>query len=103
VQKNEKEAFCIFSRCMQTMTDEAAPVVAGPVYLRLGKMYLEGLGTEQDLKSAQACYQRAEFFLYDMVRNGDDKYRKSLEAAIEGQEKVRKALLGALPENSWFF
>ena len=103
VEKNEKEAFCIFSRCMQTMTDEAAERVAGPIYLRLGKMYLEGLGTEVDLKSAQACYQRAEFFLYDMVRNGDDMYRNSLEKAIEGQEKVRKALADELPEKSWFF
>ncbi len=103
VEKNEKEAYCIFSHCMQNMTDEAAVRVAGPIYLRLGQMYLDGLGTDKDLKSAQACYQRAEFFLYDMVKNGDDMYRRSLEAAIEGQEKVRKALIDELPQKSWEF
>ena len=103
VDKNEIEAYHIFNRCLQTMTDEAAERVAGPIYLRLGKMYLEGLGTEKDLKAAQACYQRAEFFLYDMVKNGNDMYRRSLESAIEGCEKVREALAAELPPKSWAF
>ena len=51
VEKNEKEAFYIYMRCLETMTEEAANRVAGPVYLRLGKMFLNGMGIEKDLKS----------------------------------------------------
>lgn len=103
VDKNEAGAFSIFIRCLQTMTEEAEGRVAGPLFLRLGKMYLEGLGTDKDLKSALACYQRAEFFLYDMVKNGDDMYRSSLEAAIDGAERTRQELASELPPKSWAF
>lgn len=103
VDKNETEAFRIFVRCLQTMTEEAEGRVAGPLFLRLGKMYLEGLGTVKDLKAALACYQRAEFFLYDMVKGGDDMYRSSLETAIDGTERVRKELAAELPPKSWVF
>ena len=101
VRKNEKEAFNIYMRCLDTMTEEAAPIVAGPVHLRLGKMFLYGLGVDKNYKSALICYQKAEAFLYDMVADGDIKYRKSLEAAIRGQAKVRELLLGELPEDEW--
>lgn len=101
VEKNEVEAFCIYLRCLQTMTEEAESYAAGPVFLRLGRMYLEGLGTEKDPKSALACYQRAEFFLYDTVKNGNDMYRKSLMAAIDGQREARAALVNELPDPTW--
>ena len=103
VSKNEKEAFHIYMRCLETMTDEAAETVAGPVYLRLGKMLLHGIGTDRDLKGALVCYQKAEAFLYDMVKDGNAMYRKSLDAAIAGQEKVRKQMQAELPANQWIF
>lgn len=103
VEKNEYEAFYIFMRCAETMTQQAEGRVAGPVYLRLGRMFLEGLGTKQDLKSALVCYQKAEAYLYDMVAGGDAMYRKSLNAAIDGQAKARKQLADALPDNRWNF
>ena len=90
VPKNEKEAFYIFIRCIETMTEEAEGRVAGPVYLRLGRMFLEGIGVSQNLKNAFVCYQKAEAYLYDMVLSGDVMYRKSLEAAIAGQKKARE-------------
>lgn len=103
VQKNEREAFMIYMRCLQTMTDEAADTVAGPVYLRVGNMLLNGLGTEQDAKGALVCYQKAEAFLYDMVMNGDYMYKKSLKAAIDGQAKAREKLAAQLPDSEWRF
>lgn len=103
VSKNEKEAFHIYMRCLETMTDEAAETVAGPVYLRLGKMLLHGIGTDRDLKGALVCYQKAEAFLYDMVKDGNAMYRKSLDAAVAGQEKVRKQMQAELPANQWIF
>ena len=103
VPKNEVEAFHIYERCMETMTEEAAKVVAGPVFLRLGGAFLYGKGTRADAKSALVCYQKAEAFLYDMVRNGDVMYKKSLLSAIEGQKKAREALERDLPQEEWSF
>ena len=103
VHKNEKEAFYIFMRCIETMTDEAAYRVAGPVYLRLGRMFLDGVGTEQNLKNALICFQKAESYLYDMVLGGDVMYKKSLSAAVKGQEETREKLSEQLPENKWSF
>ena len=101
VPRNEKEAFCIYRRCLETMTDEAAPRTAGPVFLRLAKMYLNGLGTACDPKAALICYQKAESFLYDMVKDGDVMYKNSLRAAIEGQSKARALLAAELPCREW--
>lgn len=99
VEKNEIEAFHIYEHCMDTMTDTAAPYVAGPVLLRLGDMFLNGRGTEKDVKSALVCYQKAEVFLYNMVEDGNLKYKKSLNSAIVGQAKAREMLAQALLEN----
>lgn len=92
VPKNEKEAFCIYAHCMDTMTQQAEGRVAGPVLLRLGGMFLDGVGTDEDAKSALVCFQKAESYLYDMVRNGNDMYRRSLAEAITGQARARKKL-----------
>ena len=101
VPKNEKEAYEIYQRCLETMTDEAAPYAAGPVFLRLGRMYLNGLGTDRDLKAALICFQKAESFLYDMVKEGSVMYKNSLRAAVEGQAKARALLISALPDDEW--
>ena len=101
VPKNEKEAFCIYVRCMETMTQQAEGRVAGPVLLRLGGLFLDGIGTEEDAKSALVCFQQAESFLYDMVLSGDDMYRRSLAEAIDGPAQARKKLTEQLPEKTW--
>ena len=101
VEKNLTEAFHIYIRCIETMTDEAVPVVAGPVFLRLGNCFLNGTGVEENAKNAFICYQNAERYLYDMVARGDVMYKKSLQAAIEGQSKAREKLADALPKQEW--
>lgn len=103
VRKNEKEAFHIFIHCLEGMTPETEQYVAGPVYLRLGRMFLDGTGTEKDAKSALVCFQKAESFLYDMVKDGDVMYKKSLASAIEGQGKARAILEKELPNENWCF
>lgn len=103
VQKNETEAFCIFMRCIEAMTPQTEKYVAGPVYLRLGRMFLEGIGVNQDFKSSLICYQKAEAFLYDMVLDGEVMYKKSLDAAVRGQVKARERLAAELPKSTWNF
>lgn len=104
VKKNEREAFYIYNRCLETMTVEAADSVAGQVFLRLGKMYVYGIGTKPDYYSALACYQKAEFYLFKLVREqGEYMYKKSLSAAIKGQQTAREKLAEKLgsPEISY--
>lgn len=103
VQENKREAYHIYTRCLETMTKTAEGRVAGPVYLRLGQMYLDGAGTKQNSKNALICFQKAESFLFDMVMAGDAMYRRSLDEAIRGQAKARKLLAEELPEDSWLF
>lgn len=92
VEKNEREAFCIFMHCIETMTPEEEHCVAGPVYLRLGQMLLDGAGTERDPKGALVCLQKAESYLYDMVAAGEGFYLPSMEQAVEGQAAARDVL-----------
>lgn len=96
VQKNEIEAFRIYERCMQTMTEEAEREVAGPVFLRLGNCFLYGKGTDVNYETAMICFQKAEFYLYNMVKGGENMYRKSLDRAFAGQLEARKRLMEAL-------
>ena len=103
VAKNEKEAFCIYDYCMSNMTGEAVEKIAGPIYLRLGKAFLYGKGTKPDAKSALICYQKAQLFLMDMAADGNEMYRKSLDAAIDGEAKAREQLMAALPQTEWPF
>ena len=101
VEKNQTEAFHIYNRCLDMMTDEAAPIVAGPVFLRIGNCFLNGNGVEENAKNALICFQKAETWLYDMVAGGDVMYKKSLQAAIDGQAKAREKLAAALPKQEW--
>lgn len=104
VEKNHKEALLIYERCMETMTEEAASVVAGPVLLRLGNMHLNGEGTKKDPRTALACYQSAERYLYSMVvDDGNYMYKKSLKGAIEGQEKARAEMAKMVDGKEWTF
>ncbi len=103
VPKNEKEAYYIFKHCLEMMTPQAKERVAGPVCLRLGRMFLEGVGTEQNLKKALKYFQKAELYLYDMVSNGEAMYRKSLNEAIKGQAAAREKMAAELPESTWKF
>ena len=101
VEKNEVEAFNIYTHCIDTMTERAASAVAGPVFLRLGKMFLNGIGTQKNTRSALLCFQKAECFLYDMVKDGNVMYKRSLQRAIEGQVQAREILMSELTEKQW--
>ncbi|MBQ6973077.1 MAG: sel1 repeat family protein [Synergistaceae bacterium] len=101
VDKNPEEAFKIYERCLELMTGHDEWYVAGPVYLRLGYMYLDGFGTEKDAFIALKCFQEAECFLYNMVADCDVMYTGSLKASVSGQERARSELAGKLHVRSW--
>ena len=101
VDKDEREAFIIYNRCLQMMSDDDRDYIAGPVHLRLGNMYLEGIGTDADPENALFHYNLAEVMLYRMVNGGNIMYKKSLRLAIEGQAKARDALSHSVPTEEW--
>ena len=101
VEKNPTEAFHIYAHCVDMMTEESAALVAGPVYLRLGDALLHGNGVEADAKAALICFQKAESFLYDMVADGNEMYKKSLYSAIDGQTEARAVLERNIPKQEW--
>jgi len=104
VKKNEREAFLIYRHCIDVLHGgEDDYLISGPVRLRLGDMYLNGIGTEQDAEAALVSYSIAEVALLRMVKGGDYMYKKSLRAAIEGQERARARLAAQLPEREWTF
>ena len=100
VKKNESEAFRIYVHCVDNMPDEAAARSGGPLYLRLGNLFLNGTGTEKNLFTALYCFQRAEYHLFQMVKDGDERYRSSLEAAIQGHKDAESGLLDDINESS---
>lgn len=101
VEKDLNEAFIIYSRCLEIIEQTSQYYSAGQVYLRLGNAYLHGEGTNQDLKEALKHFQRAEIFLYNLVENGDLIYKKSLQAAIDGQAQARAEIIKQLPAGTW--
>ena len=101
VKKNPIEAFKIYDYCKSLINQDNADYTAGPVFLRLGNCFLNGLGTNADCKIALMCYQQAENYLLDMVQNGDVMYKKSLEAAIDGQAKAREQIAKTMPDGVW--
>ncbi|MBO4355449.1 MAG: sel1 repeat family protein [Clostridia bacterium] len=102
VEKNEPESFRIYLHCLELMDEEKAPDTAGPLFLRLGDAFLYGIGTEIDAENALSCYQRAEGYLYKMVKDGNVMYRKSLSKAIDGQTKAREILENLIASgDSW--
>ena len=101
VQQDYAEAFRIYRECIEKMDDYDKDEFAGPVYLRLGEMYLKGLGCQKDAKAALENYHKAQYYLYGMVEIGDYFYQKSLQGAIEGEQQAWKELSEQLPDLSW--
>lgn len=73
----------------------------GKVYLRLGDMYFEGIGTAVDYDRAYECYQRAERGFYEMIRLGDLYSDGALKHATERQTEIREILDRELPTIDW--
>ena len=95
VRKNPGEAFTLYMRAYKRSDEDSR----GPAALRLGSAYLKGEGVEEDPKQALKYFQEAELYLYDMIRNGDYMYFKSLREAVDSQEAARIKLSALLDMN----
>lgn len=89
-----------YLHCIDTM-EEDDKNIGDPVYLRLGDLFLNGESVKEDSLNALKCYQKAETFLSEMVMEGNYMYKKSLQAAIDGQAKARGKLTTQFPKQEW--
>lgn len=101
VEKNEKEAFYIYSRCVQTMTEDAISLVGADVMMRMGDCYFVGIGTDVDYKLAMIYYQRAEQMFYERLEDGDFMIKGCYDHVIQRQSETRNKLQSTLPSFQW--
>lgn len=101
VKKSEHEAYCIYKRCLDTMTDEALPFVGADVMMRIADCYFEGIGTEIDYNLALEYYQKAERLFYERLQEGDFMINGCYNKVIARQEEVRNKMQEALPSYDW--
>ncbi len=101
VNKNEKEAFYIYTRCVDTMNEDTLYICGAEIYMRIADCYYYGIGTEKNLDTAIASYQKAENLFREKIRNGDFFLRKSYEHCVKVQEEIRKTLESELPKYDW--
>lgn len=101
VEKNETEAFRIYDHCMQTMTEEALPLVGADVMMRMGDCYFSGIGTDVDYKTARTYYQRAEQLFFERLEEGDFMIRNCYNHVVARQNDIRRELEAALPSFEW--
>lgn len=101
VKKNELEAYYIYKRCLDTMTDEALPYVGADVMMRVADCYFKGIGTEVKYEFALDYYQKAERLFYKRLQEGDFLIKGNYERVIACQEEVRKKMKDDLPSYEW--
>ena len=101
VKKDLNEAFAIYDRCYQTMTDEAAGSCGADVAMRMGDCFFYGIGVEQNYRTAFVFYQQAEIMYYDRINNGDYLVRGSLKHVLSNEDKCRGKLVINLPNFEW--
>lgn len=101
VNKNEKEAFIIYCRCLRTMTEIDKLYVGADVMMRIADCYFEGSGTKVDYGEALKYYQKAEDLFYKRLQDGDFLIRGCYEKVIACQNEVRQKMKEKLPDYKW--
>ena len=101
VEKNPVEAYRIYRRCLDTLTDEAVPYVGADVMFRMGDCYFEGIGTEVDLNEAYAFYHNAEILYYQRLLEGDFLIKGCYKKVVDRQEEIRNKRNSEIPGYEW--
>ncbi len=103
VDKDENMARIAYIKAERMLDNDKGYFIpcTGKVYLRLGDMYFEGIGTGIDYDRAYECYQRAERGFYEMIRLGDLYSDEALKHVTERQTEIRRILDQELPTIDW--
>ncbi|MBR7094806.1 MAG: sel1 repeat family protein [Clostridia bacterium] len=101
VEKDEQEAFCIYSHCLEGLDDSNTTILGADVHIRMADCYFYATGTEQDLAAALRHYQAAERLYWVRLGEGDFLIRKQFERSIAMQDTVRTEMRKSLPGFGW--
>lgn len=101
VEADPKEAFSIYRQIYQTLAEDEIPEIGAEVYMRMGECYMEGIGTEKNMRTAQLLLSRSEILFYDRIKRGYFEQKKDLEHVITCEKVVREKLMKELPDFSW--
>lgn len=101
VERNPSEAYNIYTRCYETLTETNIPLVGADVMLRMGDCYFEGIGTDLDLDEAYKMYHNAEVLYYDRIMKGDYLIKGCYEKAIKRQDEIRAKRNEKIPNYEW--
>lgn len=103
VDKNETLASIAYIKASQLLNESRGAFLPcdGKVYLRLGDMFYEGIGTDIDYDKAFQYYQSAERGLYEMIRRGDIYSASSLKHVQERLNEIKEKYNEDLPSMDW--
>ena len=101
VQKDENEAYSIYSRCLDGLNEENTPLVGADVHIRMADCFFYGVGVEKNVAIALEHYQIAERLYWIRLQEGDFLIRKQYERSVEMQAIAREEMKKALPRFDW--
>ena len=80
----------MISRASELCSRETPRRVQGQIWLCLGRMYLEGCGTEKNAVRSLNCYRKARQLFYELTEHGREEYRESLEEVARGEDLAQE-------------
>lgn len=96
VDKNEQEAFRIYSHCCEIMESDYEFDNEEDVCLRLVSCYLNGIGTEVDVRAALEMYKKAENKILEKMEDDAVRYVDKFNEAVQNQDEARKKLINSM-------
>ena len=100
VEKSEKMTAFFYRRALELVWKDETSYhkYLGCVYQRIGDLFYEGIGVEQNNEEAFRYYQLAEGYYYKQIEEGDKYHKDQIQVVIEKQKKLRKRLQKTIPE-----
>ena len=90
VEMDCEEAYRIYMRCMEEMTEDAVIEVGADIFVRIADCCYEGIGTPVDIQSAFIFYSRAEILCYQRLFSGDYFMKENLLRVQERMNLIRQ-------------
>lgn len=98
---DEGVAFEIYSVCYKESMIRNDKHVKADCLLRMGDVFLYGIGVETNFQKAQDFYQKAEQCFYERIWEGDFYSQTGLNHAIMKQQEIRDIRKKELPVFQW--
>ena len=94
VEKDEKAAFELYGRTFaiskEHLSEQAGQQMYSSVFLRLGRCFRDGIGTEKDLLAAEHFFAEAHYYFKVREANGDYFVEEGLKESKKALEAILK-------------